>query len=48
MPSKDDIIAELRELVEKQAKPIAALTQEVADHRFHRPAVGFPCCAFAG
>ena len=31
MTSKDDIIAELRELVKKQAKQIAALTQEVAD-----------------
>ena len=31
MATKDDIIAELRELVEKQAKQIAALTQEVAD-----------------
>jgi transposase len=31
MASKDDIIADLRELVEKQAKQIAALTQKVAD-----------------
>lgn len=31
MASKDDIIAELRALVEKQAKQIAALTQEVAE-----------------
>ena len=31
MASKDDIIAELRKLVEKQAKQIAALTQEVAE-----------------
>ena len=31
MESKDDIIADLRALVEKQGKQIAALTQEVVE-----------------